>query len=64
MAAGIDLCPQPVAAALEHPVVPAADQMEMLVRLLHATLASVSERLDTQARQPANQGMLRHGLTG
>jgi two-component system sensor histidine kinase BarA len=44
--------------------VPAADQMETLVRLLDATLASVSERLDTQARQPANQGMLRHALTG
>jgi CheY-like chemotaxis protein len=44
--------------------VPAAEQMETLVRLLDATLASVSERLDTQARQPANQGMLRHGLTG
>jgi hypothetical protein len=38
--------------------------METLVRLLDATLASVSERLDTQVRQPANQGMLRHGLTG
>jgi hypothetical protein len=44
--------------------VPTADQMETLVRLLDATLASVSERLDTQVRQPANQGMLRHGLTG
>jgi CheY-like chemotaxis protein len=44
--------------------VPAADQMDTLVRLLDATMASVSEKLDTQARQLADHGMLRHGLTG
>jgi two-component system, NarL family, sensor histidine kinase BarA len=44
--------------------VPAADQIETLVRLLDATTASVGERLDTQAQQGADQGIVRHGLTG
>jgi two-component system sensor histidine kinase BarA len=44
--------------------VPAAGQMETLVCLLDATMASVSKRLDAQARQPASQGMLQQRLTG
>jgi signal transduction histidine kinase/CheY-like chemotaxis protein len=44
--------------------VPAAEQMETLVRLLDATMASVSERLDAQVQQPADQGMVRQGLAG
>jgi two-component system sensor histidine kinase BarA len=41
--------------------VSAADQMETLLRLLDATMASVRERLNAQP--PADQSMLRHALT-
>jgi two-component system sensor histidine kinase BarA len=44
--------------------VPAAGQMDTLVRLLDATMASVSERLGTQAQPLADQGIMRQGLTG
>jgi len=44
--------------------VPAADQMETLIRLLDATTASVRARLGTEVQPPADRGVVRQGSTG